>query len=483
MSKSDSDQNFNRRQFLKASGAAGAVLGGTGLGLFGYANAKDPNTYLGWQTYEGLNQSFNRSKWEKDKPTYEKVGPTSRPDARVENLFNRRPRFSRQYRDGAQISDMDELLQAHYNKHPEDFELDRINMTEIQPKLREDSRKYSDKYLIALAWSDAMGAVSPRTPNQPPDVSDFPRRRMGSASEPVKLKDPEKTSKLIKKIAHELGSTLVRITKLNPDWVYLHTNPGRGFEVDEPLEVPKHWEYAIVVGTPMSWDPMYANPTYGTSNDAYSRSRIVAARVEAFIKRLGFAARIHTPGNSYDLMAPPILVDAGIGEQGRHSVVITPELGCNFRPAIITTNLPMKPDKPIDIGVQDFCKTCKICADNCPSGAITTGDKVEIRGYKRYALNASKCNNFWNSTIGSMGCRICIAVCPYTRKANWLHKTAFKVSLHDPTGLADGVLTELQKQFYKGPDPEKYYIPSLGGDNASYRKPPWWLRTEDFIDI
>jgi reductive dehalogenase len=181
-------------------------------------------------------------------------------------------------------------------------------------------------------------------------------------------------------------------------------------------------------------------------------------------------------------MVPPILVDAGLGEQGRHSVVITPELGCNIRPSIITTNIPLKPDKPIDFGVQDFCKTCKICAENCPSGAITMGDKEEIRGYSRYRLNVEKCNNFWNSNLGNMGCRLCIAVCPYTRKSNWLHKTALNVTVNDPTGIAEKVLTGMQKRFYPGPDPQKYYIPSLGGENASYRKPPWWLRTEDFIE-
>jgi len=480
----NSSGNFSRRQFLKASGATGAVLGSAGLGLFGYASGKDPNTYLGWQTYEGANQTFDRSAWEVDSPTYRKVGQTSRPDARTENIFERRSRFMRQYRDGAQISDMDELLQAHYTKHPGDFDLDIMNIEEIMPALRADSREYRNKCFLAEAWSNAMGAVSPSFPSGPPEVADFPTRRgFGGPSEPMKMKSPEKTSKLIKKISHELGSTLVGITKLNPDWVYLYPLRGRGFDADTPIEVPKHWEYAIVVGTPMSWDPMYANPNYGTSNDAYSRSRIVAARVASFIKRLGYAARTHTPGNSYDLMVPPICVDAGIGEQGRHSIVITPELGCNFRPAIITTNLPMKPDKPIDIGVQDFCKHCKICAENCPSGAITMDDKIEVRGYKRYQINQAKCNNFWNSNLGSMGCRICVAVCPYTRKANWLHKTALKVSLHDPTGLSEKILTGLQKQFYEGPEPQDYYIPSLGGKNASYREPPWWLKAEDFIEF
>jgi reductive dehalogenase len=305
---------------------------------------------------------------------------------------------------------------------------------------------------------------------------------MGAKVEPLRMKSPQKTSKLIKKIAHELGSVLVGITRLNPDWVYLYPNRGRGFDTEKTLPVPDHWQYAVVIGSPMSWDPMYANPNYGTSYDAYSRSAIIGHRLTTFIKQLGYAARAHTPPGSYDLMVPPICIDAGLGEQGRHGIVITPELGCNFRPAVVTTNLPLEPDKPIDIGIQDFCATCKICAEVCPSGAIPTGAKTVVRGYRKYQLHQAKCNNFWNSNLGGSGCRLCIAVCPYTRKANWLHRTAFKTSLHDPTGLVDRVLTSFQKWFYPGPDPEDYYMPSLGGKNASYRQPPWWLRSEDFIE-
>ena len=111
------------------------------------------------------------------------------------------------------------------------------------------------------------------------------------------------------------------------------------------------------------------------------------------------------------------------------------------------------------------------------------GGKEEVRGYLRYQVDTAKCLNFWNSTLGSMGCRLCVAVCPYSRKANWLHKTALKISTHDPTGISDAALTSLQKRFYPGPDVQKYFIPSLGGENASYRKPPWWLRAEDFIEL
>jgi epoxyqueuosine reductase len=496
--------NVNRRQFLKTTGGLSGVVGSVGLGVAGYQAGKDPSTYSGWQTYEGMNQTFDRAPWEAELPTYEKIGPTSRADSRTENIFSRRRRFRMQWNESTGLEGLDELLQAHYKKHPGDYEEDVLLVTDVMPKLMEERQKGDRRYLIAEAWSNAMGAVMPTPQVHQSDETDASMRRAMSGPparsggrgsgpppgmrrrrsvDPVQMKSPEGTSKLLKKISFELGSTLVGITELNPDWVYEYTHPNRGFDVDTPIDVPKEWKYAVVVGTPMSWDAMYANPNFGTSNDAYSRSRIVAYRVASFIQQLGYYALPHTPGNSYDLMVPPIAIDAGLGEQGRNGILITPELGCNIRPAIITTNLPLKPDKPIDIGVQDFCKHCKICAENCPSGALTMDGPVEVRGYKRWLINASKCHNFWNSNMGPMGCRICISCCPYTRKANWLHKMAFKTSLHDPTGITDAVLTGLQERLYAGPDPQDYYIETMGGKNASYRQPPWWLRTEDFIDI
>jgi reductive dehalogenase len=466
-----------RRTFLKGAGAASAALGVSGLGFYGYEAGKDPMTYTGCEGFQGAAQSFNRERFAVDGLPYEKTGPTSRPDGRTEVIFSRM-RIMRTVADKT-IDELDEPYRSYYQKHPEDFELDKQNR-ELMRKVRQDSKENRDCYILTLAWSKAMGAVSPDpVGDNPPDVSDFPRRQ----TEPYKMKSPKQTAKLIRKISYELGAVLVGITKLNPDWVYQYPIRRRGFAMDKPLEVPKHWEYAIVVGTPMSWDAMYANPNFGTSQEAYSKSRIVAFRLTSFIKQLGYAARPHTPGTDYDLMVPPIMIDAGLGEQGRHSIVVTPELGCNFRPAVVTTNLPMATDKPIKFGVQDFCKTCRICAEQCPSGAITKGDMETIRGYKRYQIHSSKCYNFWNSNHGSIGCRICVAACPYTRKSNWAHRAALHLTANDPTGLSHKALTGLQKRLYPGPDPEDYYAATLGGENASYREPPWWMRTEDFIEL
>jgi len=484
MDKKKDKRGVDRRTFLKFSGAAAAALGGVGLGLFGYRAGKDPMSRTGMESFTGAAQDFDRDRFVSKSPHYEKTGATRRVDARTEVVFNRVSRLRRQWNDQEGLEGLEKILRDYYRRYPEHLELDLKLQSEIFPAFREDREEYGEKFILAKAWSGAMGSVWPQEYNRPPAKSDFPRGDpFGEPSEPLPMKSPTRTSKLIKMISYQLGSVLTGITELNPDWVYRYPMPRRGFDTEKILEIPKHWKYAIVVGSPMTWDPFYANPNYGTSFDAYSRSRITAYRLAAFIKQLGYPARAHTPGSDYDLMVPPVAVDAGLGEQGRHGVLITPELGSNYRPAVITTSLPMETDRPIDFGVQGFCKSCKICAENCPSGAITFEGREVVRGYRRYRIDIPKCHNFWYSNLGNIGCRLCVAVCPYSRKSNWVHRSALHVTANDPTGLSHPLLTGMQKTFFPAPDPADYFSPSLGGKNESYRPPPWWLRTEDFIDI
>ena len=474
---------LNRRRFLKVAGAASAAAGSLGIGLWSVASGRDPMTYTGEESYQGAAQHFNRKRFEVALPPYEKIGPSRRVDARTEVVFSRIHRLRHEWKDDEGTNGLSDDLKAYYRSHPADLELDLEYHREIFPKWMQDGHTYQDEYVLAQAWDSAMGSVWPPGISEPPEIADFPWSAPGRPAHQYQMKCPEKTAELIKQMAYQFGSTLVGITKLNPDWVYRHTMRNRGIDVNNPLDIPKHWEYAIVVGTPMSWDPFYANPTYGSSRESYAKTRIAAYRLSAFIKALGYAARPHAPSTDYDILVVPVAIDAGLGEQGRHGVLVTPELGSNIRPAVVTTNIPVKTDNPISFGVEEFCRTCKICAEQCPTGAITTEGKEDVRGYRRWKINISKCHNFWYSNLGNVGCRLCLTTCPYSRKSNWLHRGALKVSAKDPTGLSRGVMTRLQQRFYPAPDAEEYFMPSMGGSNASYRKPPWWLKADEFIDF
>jgi reductive dehalogenase len=477
---------ISRREFLKTGGIAAAVLQVAGIAGAGYAAGRAYDSYTGWAEQEGDTQFFNREPYRVDKPTYGVVGPTRRTDPRTEVIFSRHGALSgaRRGSDDAPgwdpkdgVEALPEPLSSFYKKNPDRLAMDLLRQDELAPQQRKDREKFDLRWALAMAWSSAYGAVSPDRPDTPPEEWDFRDVR----EEPFAFKSQDHAAELIKKVAHTFGATLVGIAELNPDWVYSHN--VRGGEPG-PFKVPGWWKYVIAVTTPHEWDLMYSNPTYGGSSDAYARSSIAGARLADFIRSMGYPARLHSPRNGYDVVAPPIIVDTGLGQQGRFGFTVTPELGANHRPAFVTTDLPMSVDKPIDFGAREFCQNCMICADQCPSGAISDADDYNavVRGYEKWQLDIEKCYNFWGQVLGNGGCRVCLAVCPYTRKANWLHDAARTAIIADPTGVVDNALIWMQMTFFEYPEVVDYFPPPKGV-NASYREGPEWMQIERWIDV
>lgn len=65
---------------------------------------------------------------------------------------------------------------------------------------------------------------------------------------------------------------------------------------------------------------------------------------------------------------------AGLGEVNRiGEVILNPFLDPRLKSGVVTTDMPMDHDQPIDFGLQSFCEFCNKCARECPSGAITAG--------------------------------------------------------------------------------------------------------------
>jgi reductive dehalogenase len=368
-----------------------------------------------------------------------------------------------------------------YKNRPDLYELDKTRMEEIMPKKKEDRENYGDYYTLINAWSDSWHSSVRIT--EPPEVSDFKIGMHQKIGKPRPFKSPAHAAKLIKKVAHHFGASMVGITNIEPDWCYDYDL--RGSENRGSYEVPKHWKFVIAFGVPHQWEQVNSNPNHGTSFDAYARISIAARRLETFIKSLGYPARRHSPMDGYDLIAVPYLVKAGLGEQGRHGIVITPETGSNFRVAFVTTNLEMEIDQPVDFGVEAFCEHCQICADICPSGSISkanNNEKMFTRGYRHWEINQTSCYNFWMQSMGGMGCRLCLIACPYSRKSNWLHSIARKLNEKDPTGVSERGLTYMQKKLFDTPEASEY-LPPPDGHFANFREPPEWLLVENYLDI
>ncbi len=516
--KSKKTNEVSRRDFLRLSGTLAVGLQVGAVAGAGIALGKDPSTHTGWQHLDEGTQFVNRKPLEFDGPAYEVLGPTRRPE-QAESVFGRSELIMKNMRSargamkkvsspeskegemipptetsqGSQSSVRDAKseyppmksftgsLGEYYKKYPNVYELDKERAVNVMPKKKKDTQKYGNYYALIDAWSSAW-QTSERI-SKPPEVSDFRQNNGRKLPKTIPFKSPELASKLIKKVTHHFGASMVGITKLNPDWCYNYDL--RGSKDRGAYKVPDHWEYVIAFGVPHQWEQVQSNPNMGSSFDAYSRISIAARRLENFIKSLGYPARRHSPMDGYDLIAVPILVEAGLGEQGRHGIVITPESGSNFRVAFVTTSLPMDIDLPIDFGVKEFCNHCKICAEICPSESISfdeNNDGMAYRGYKHWQINQTSCFNYWIQSMGGLGCRLCLIACPYSRKANWGHTLARNLDVNDPTGLVDNGLTWFQKKFFKNPKAEEF-LPPPDGHFATFRKPPDWLSVEKYLDI
>ncbi|MBE7438106.1 MAG: tRNA epoxyqueuosine(34) reductase QueG [Spirochaetales bacterium] len=114
---------------------------------------------------------------------------------------------------------------------------------------------------------------------------------------------------------------------------------------------------------------------------------------------------------------------AGLGFQGKNTLVIHPGKGSYFFLVVILLDQQLQPTPP----VADGCGQCRRCIDACPTRAL-----------KPYQLDARRCisyrtiedrtpGEFDGSSAGWVfGCDICQEVCPYNRKPVYATHPAFQ---------------------------------------------------------
>jgi reductive dehalogenase len=233
--------------------------------------------------------------------------------------------------------------------------------------------------------------------------------------------DPAALTRHIKSVGYFLKADVMGACKVPHSAYYSHDKQGK------PIE--GRYENAIIIvmrkegrtiraskGSDWIGDPL--------SFQAYAHLGLVAETIADYIRRLGWdAAPQYGPSfvNKYVVLLPPLLIAAGIGEVSRAGIVLNPFLGLAFKAVAVLTDLPIVPDQPIDFGLQSFCRTCKICAENCPSQAISTGDKVMYNGYETWKLDVRRCASFnFTNKRGTM-CNRCVKSCPWSQPTTWQH--------------------------------------------------------------
>jgi reductive dehalogenase len=297
--------------------------------------------------------------------------------------------------------------EAYYEMRPENLKVDEN--TRAKPGLLSPDAKLANEFLFAspeasFMLTEVMGEMVDGKP----------------AESKIALPVEEMTG-YIKGLALFFGALDVGLTKLHPYHVYSHIGRGTGTYGEE---ISVEHKFAIAFTVEMTHEMVAANPKPpGAMETAkqYVEAGRVAVQLAAAIRQMGYHARAHIDGN-YRVIAPLIARDAGLGEIGRMSLLMTPRQGPRVRIGVVTTDLELQvEEREPDMSLIDFCMICKKCAENCPSKSISFDDRQEVDGVLRWRINPESCFTYWN-VIGT-DCGICMTVCPYSHPDSVHHNT------------------------------------------------------------
>jgi epoxyqueuosine reductase len=242
--------------------------------------------------------------------------------------------------------------------------------------------------------------------------------------------DPETLTNHIKAFGYFLKADMMAACKVPDSAYYSHDKQG------VPIETA--YENAILIVMAKDNKSVHASTGHDWMGDpisfqAYQHLGMVTETLANYIRRLGWEASAqYGPSfvDRYSVQLPRLLLAAGIGEVSRVGIILNPYLGLAYKAAAVLTDMPIVPDKPIDFGLQSFCQNCKICAENCPSKAIPTGDKVMYNGYETWKLDTRRCASFnFTNKKGTM-CNRCVKSCPWSNPATWPHNLVRKMVMH-----------------------------------------------------
>jgi reductive dehalogenase len=222
----------------------------------------------------------------------------------------------------------------------------------------------------------------------------------------------------VKEMALELGAVASGCTAL--DRAYVYTHKGR-FDKDYGDEIRLDHPSAIVFLVEMDFREMRRAPRAEALRESarqYHRAAVISRTMATALEACGYAAKEHYDAH-YDLILPPLAVEAGLGELGRNNILIADRHGSRVRIGAVSTDLPLEHDAPRSLGADHFCSICKKCADNCPSRALSTSGKEEVLGVLKWPTEVERCYGYWRA-VGT-DCGICMACCPFSHSDSLFH--------------------------------------------------------------
>jgi epoxyqueuosine reductase len=117
------------------------------------------------------------------------------------------------------------------------------------------------------------------------------------------------------------------------------------------------------------------------------------------------------------VMEKPLAAQAGLGWQGRHTNLVSRDLGSWFFLGVMLTTAEL----PVDESETDHCGSCRACLDICPTQAFPAPYQLDARKCISYLTIEHKghIDLAYRKAMGNRiyGCDDCLAVCPWNKFA------------------------------------------------------------------
>ncbi len=180
------------------------------------------------------------------------------------------------------------------------------------------------------------------------------------------------------------------------------------------------FRYALVFMQEMNKDKIDQAPLSAAGREVmrvYATLGQAVNEIARWLRKKGIRCQSNHPLGGL-VCTPPLAGKAGMGGQGMHGMLITPEFGSRQRmaPIFIEEKIFEYTDNSDHIWIEEYCKTCNLCLKSCPANAIQEVKRIIIDnipgiGAMRTCIEREKCFPYFLKTAG---CSICIKVCPFS---------------------------------------------------------------------
>jgi epoxyqueuosine reductase len=124
------------------------------------------------------------------------------------------------------------------------------------------------------------------------------------------------------------------------------------------------------------------------------------------------------------VLEKPLAARAGLGWQGKNTLLIHPKLGTWLLLGVVATDLELPPDRT----GRDRCGACSACMDACPTQAITAPYQLDARRCLAYLLieHHGAIPEEFRAAVGDrlFGCDDCLDACPWNKWAQATREAA-----------------------------------------------------------